>query len=203
MICLKGSRFPQDTPQYNNLNTKHQGMCPNSAFRKIWNVDRNGNIVMNAHVFGHGRGLRHSAETPRNQFYSFGLWTGNEIRLESSLSLSSYNTFLVPFSHVQSHPGMHASNPGWLWTRSVLEFERVIKYHEYTHGFVVPLWLLWLGVKMSAVIMSEVKNVRGKNVRGNNVRGNNVRGKNVRGNNVRGKNANTTNWNINSMADFV
>ena len=49
-ICLKGSRFPQDTPQYNNLNTKHQAMCPISAFIKIWNVDRNGNIIMNAHT---------------------------------------------------------------------------------------------------------------------------------------------------------
>ena len=51
-ICfIKGSRFPQDTPQYNNLNTKHQGMCIRlSAFRQIWNVDRNGNIVMNAHT---------------------------------------------------------------------------------------------------------------------------------------------------------
>ena len=49
--CLKGSRFPQDTPPYNNSNTKHQGMCIRlNAFRKIWNVDRNGNIVMNAHT---------------------------------------------------------------------------------------------------------------------------------------------------------
>ena len=33
-ICLKVSSFSQDTPQYNNLNTKHQGMHPISAFRK-------------------------------------------------------------------------------------------------------------------------------------------------------------------------
>ena len=98
---------------------------------------------MNAHVFRHRRGHRHSAETPLNRFYSFGLWTRNEIRLESLyLSMSGY-TFLVPVSHVQSHPGMHASNPGWLWTRPVFGFERVIRYHEYTHGFVVPLWLLY------------------------------------------------------------
>ena len=52
-------------------------------------------------------------------------------------------TCLVPVSHVQSHPGMHASNPGWLWTWPVFKFERVIRYHEYTHGFVIPLWLLY------------------------------------------------------------
>ena len=100
---------------------------------------------MNAHtctclVFRYSRG--HSAETPLNRFYPFGLWTGNEIRLESSLSMSGYTCF-VPVSHVQSHPGMHASNPGWLWTRPVFDFERVVRYHEYTHGFVVPLWLLY------------------------------------------------------------
>ena len=45
------ARFPQDKPHYNNLNTKYQGMCIRlSAFRKIWNVDRNGNIVINAHT---------------------------------------------------------------------------------------------------------------------------------------------------------
>ena len=78
----------------------------------------------------------------RNTTESFGLWTGNEIRLEFPPTMSRY-TFFVPVSHVQSHPGMHASNPEWLWTWPVFEFERVVRYQEYTHGFVVPLWLLY------------------------------------------------------------
>ena len=105
-------------------------------------MDRNGNILQ-MRMFRHSRGHRHSAETPLNQFYPFGLWTWNEIRLESSLSMNGLYTCLVPVSHVQSHPGMHASNPGWLWTRPVFYFERVIKYQEYTHVFIVPLWLLY------------------------------------------------------------
>ena len=80
---------------------------------------------------------RHGAGTPLNPLYPFGLCTGSEIRFESSLSTSSC-TVLVPVSHVQSHPGMHASNPGWLWTRPIFLFERVIGYQEYTRGFVVP-----------------------------------------------------------------
>ena len=31
--------------------------------------------------------------------------------------LNEKYTVLVPVSHVQSHPGMHVSNPGWLWTQ--------------------------------------------------------------------------------------
>ena len=48
-------------------------MCPISAFRKIWNVDRNGNIVMNAHTYLDMDADSDTAETPLNLFYSFGL----------------------------------------------------------------------------------------------------------------------------------
>ena len=64
-------------------------------------------------------------------------WTVNFC--EFSLFFRGY----VHVSHVQSHPGMHASNPGWLWTQPVFEFERVNRYHEYTHVFVEPLWSVY------------------------------------------------------------
>ena len=86
-------------------------MHPISAFRKIWNVDKNGNILRMRTCFRHRH--RHSAETPLNRFYSFGLWTRNEIRLESYLSMSGYKYIFGTCFHMsKSHPGMHASNPG-------------------------------------------------------------------------------------------
>ena len=115
-----------------------------SAFRKIWNVDRNGNIVINAHTC---LDMDADSDTVQKHYWIDFTLLDCEQEMKYGLNFPPLWVvihFLLPVSHVQSHPGMHASNPGWLWTcMPVFEFERVVRYQEYTHGFVVPLWLLY------------------------------------------------------------
>ena len=51
--------------------------------------------------------------------------------------------FLYLFHMSKVTPECMPPTRGWLWTWPVFEFERVVRYQEYTHGFVVPLWLLY------------------------------------------------------------
>ena len=80
------------------------------------------------------------AGTPLNPFYPFGLLTGNEIRLESSLSMRSIQ-FWYPFHMSKVTPECMSPTLGDFGHNPFFTFERVIGY-EYICGFVVPLWLL-------------------------------------------------------------
>ena len=132
-MILKGSRFPQDKLHYNNLNTKYQGMCIRlSAFRKIWNVDRNSKVVINAHtcLTGHGIRLMTHAHHYMNRIL---LYSEQEIILLEIPLMSRYTIFcrgICPNTPVCMTP-----TPGW-WTLPVFA-ERVVTYQEYTH--VVPV----------------------------------------------------------------
>ena len=74
-------------------------MCPMSAFRKIWDVDGDANIITNAHTCLDIGADMNTVQEHHKPFYSFGLCTGHEIRFESSLAMSNY-TLLVYMFHM-------------------------------------------------------------------------------------------------------